>query len=173
ASTTDSVIRGISLLRRVGSIFVVGFIFMLLLGDGYNKIHARFKISELRDLSANGVSTLATVHPEYEIKMRNYKPELTFQYSFTEGGNSYSNAYTLYQHLPEDSEALRTIFTVHYLKDDPSVNSLNVAAEMRRVEKYIEESSTFWTIVKFVAFLLVGLILFAQIRALIREVKAL
>jgi hypothetical protein len=171
ASTTDSSIRVISLLRRMGSIFVVLIIFILLFSDGYHRIRERFMISDLKSIYTNGISKVANVEKEYQIKTLNNQPQLTFKYSFEENGKTYKNEYTLFQFLPQDTDILTKIFTVHYLKDNPKQNSLNVEGEIKRIETNINESSIFWFIFKIIAAFVFGFILLGQIISLISEIR--
>jgi hypothetical protein len=171
ASATDSTIRTISLLRRIGSVFVVFIIATLLFFSVYHDVHDRLWITDLKDIYVNGVSTLADVESNYQIVTVNYKPELTFNYSFTEGGEIYQDQYKLPHHLPEDPALLKKIFTVHYLKDDPSENSLNIEEEIKRIDQKIADSSLVWLIIRAVLTVIIGFVLLFQILALVGEIR--
>jgi hypothetical protein len=171
ASPSHSIIRSISLLRRLGSIFVVLIIFLLLISDSYYRIRERLIISDLKEIKTSGISQFAQVEKEYKIVTINYKPQLTFKYSFLENGETYRSEYTLFQFLPQDTDALNKLFTVHYLKEDPEKNSLNIEDEIKRIETKINESSTFWFIFKILAAFVFGFILLGQIISLISEIK--
>jgi hypothetical protein len=170
-SATDSTIRTISLLRRIGSVFVVFIIATLLFFSVYHDVRDRFRIRDLKDIYARGVSTLADVESNYEIVTVNYKPELTFNYSFQHGDETYHNQYKLHHRLPEDAALLKKIFTVHYLKDDPSENSLNIEEEIKRIDRKIADSSLVWLIIRTVLTVIVGFVLLFQLLALVGEIR--
>jgi len=170
-SDLDSGIRVIHFLRRLGSIIVVGIFFLLLLSAAYHQLKERFLISSLQEIRSEGVSTMANVSNEYEVKYANGIPKSIFKYDFKVSDKLYEGQYKLHGFLPKHVDDQKKLFTVHYLKDDPDENSLNLEDEINRVERSIEESSIFWLILKILGFIILGLILLGQIFAFISEIK--
>ena len=65
------------------------------------------------------------------------------------------------------------VFTAHYLKDDPSKNSLNIEQEIRDVEWRNGQTSLFWLLLKMFGAASFGLMLLMQLLALFHELRNL
>jgi hypothetical protein len=170
-SKIDSGIRAFSLVRRVGSILTVGFIFLLFVASIYNAIREKIWLSDLKEITENGISQRAEVEGQAQIQYIGGFPRITLKYGFTEGDRKYSSEYTLFGTLPQSPEGLSKLFTVHYLKDDPSTSSLNIEDEMARVEKSINDSSVLWFYSKIFIALILTFILLGQFMSLISELR--
>jgi hypothetical protein len=168
-TNTDAAIRGISLVRRVGSVITFFVLTAILVSVTYSDISNRFRLSELKEIYARGESKMINNDVEYKTQRINYNTRITFNYKFTVGEKTYNNEYVLHSNLTQDPAVLQKIFTVHYLKNKPEKNSLNIEAEIRRVEK--AKSSVIWLIIKCIGVVVLSLLFLMQIFALISEVK--
>jgi hypothetical protein len=168
-TNTDAAIRGISLVRRVGSVITFFVLTAIIVSVTYSDISKRFRLSELKEIYARGESKTINNDVEYKTQRINYKTQITFNYKFTVNDKIYKSEYVLHSTLTQDPVVLKKIFTVHYLKNDPDKNSLNIEAEIRRVEK--ARSSVIWLIVKCIGVVILSLLFLMQIMALISEVK--
>lgn len=171
ATKTESVIRGVSLLRRIGSVVTVFIIFLLLSVSVYNGIRSKIRLSDLREIYEYGVSKIASVEEEYQISRINNNTKLTFRYSFEENSETYKGEYVLNKNLPSNGSPVNDIFTVHYLKHDPKLNSLNIQYEIGRIEKSTSGFFYLWLILKLIGALLFGLFLILQVYSFISEIK--
>ncbi|MBA6316037.1 hypothetical protein [Cellulophaga baltica] len=164
----DSGIRMIQILRRIGSILFVYFFFHLLISESCHRIAERLRLPELKHIYSEGIYKTANVNNDYEIHNHSH---LIIKYNFEENNEIYKNKYTLTEYLPKDNQALDRIFTVHYLKDNPKKNSLNIKYEISQIEKSIHDSSLFWLVIKILGTIILGLILITQIISFIQEFK--
>jgi hypothetical protein len=168
-TNTDAAIRGISLVRRVGSLITFFVLTAITVSVTYNDISNRLRLSELKEIYARGASKMIDNNVAYKTRRIKYNTQITFNYKFTVNDKTYKNEYVLHSTLTQDPVQLKKILTVHYLKDDPEKNSLNIEAEIRRVEK--ARSSVIWLIVKCIGAVILSLLFLMQILALISEVK--
>jgi hypothetical protein len=162
---------GISLLRGVGSVITAGGLSLVLWINIGLDIGYRSRLPELENIAENGVYKHADIDKKVDVKRIKSVKTLTFTYSFREGSSTYKGQYILYSDVPVgDSSA---IFTVHYLKDDPNENSLNIYGEIKRLEGLTNVFNTFWLIVKFIVEILVSLFFLVKVVALIKEVRGI
>lgn len=169
-SKQDSVIRLISLLRRIGSVIIIFIIAVVIVDAAYKDIHNRIWISNLKEIYSKGISQKAILENEYKTVVVNNKPSLTFRYSFQVEEKMYFNEYTLHQYLPQEQIELEKIFTVHYLQNAPNKNCLNIEGEIKSIESEIEKSSILWLIIKVVGAIVFIIIFLFQIIALFSEI---
>lgn len=166
---TDAAIRGIFLVRRVGSLITFFVLTAIIVFVTYSDIRNRLRLSELKEIYAKGESKTINNEVEYKTQRINYNTQITFNYKFIVNDKTYKNKYILHSNLTQDPAALKKIFTVHYLKDDPEKNSLNIEAEIRDAEKM--KSSVIWLIIKCIGVVILSLFFLMQIFALINEAK--
>ena len=160
ASSTDHAIKTFALLRKIFWLLAFLIIVVALGVNIYRQIHNWFWIDSLHLIAKKGISKPAHVESEYEIKRVNYgTPTLTFQYAFQEDGELYENEYSFVGYLPSDTAVLKALFTVHYLKDSPDQNTLNLDYEIQRVSQENAEASVWWLIIKII-FLILALLIF-------------
>jgi hypothetical protein len=168
-TNTDAAIRGVSLVRRVGSLITFFVLTAIIVSVTCSDIRNRFRLSTLKEIYAGGASKMINNDVAYKTRRINNKTWITFNYKFTVGDKTYKNEYVLHSNLTQDPAVLKKIFTVHYLKSDPDRNSLNIEAEIGRVEK--ARSSVIWLIVKCIGVVILSLLFMMQIVALISEIK--
>jgi len=166
-------VKPILILRKIGGLLVLIFVFILLFTNLYDSIGNKSKLKKLYELKEDGEYAIAILDDDkYVTRQIRYSFFTDFDYSFDANDKKYSGSYTYNNVLPvNDIEKLIKIVTVRYKKDNPKKHSLNIDYEIEKTNKEIEETSILWQIIKSIICLILGLMIIVQFRSIVHYIK--
>ncbi|MFB9078918.1 hypothetical protein ACFFLS_10535 [Flavobacterium procerum] len=143
-STIDPLLNVVSLLKSIGFLLVVGFVFVWCCENTYDRIYGdNHHKNKIENLLKNGKTILANLDQNYVISRVNkgnyYQTSYEFKYSFRVNDKVYNGDFTTEEFIPTDANRLKKYLTVHYLPEDPEVNQIDAETEYEYAKQDIEE----------------------------------
>ena len=170
----------IQLLKKILVVFFLLLFLIYLSVQLFRYFDKKNKRDELQHIYKNGVSQLVTVSGN---KINRKKEDLVslsknfdeifddkygsllIEYSFSFQDKTYNNKYQYNGYAPHKHKDIINLFTVHYLKNNPDNNYLNIYKEIKNIS--ISEKSTIRIVGEFIFILIIGIILLYNISILL------
>lgn len=143
-SSIDPVIKSVFLLKNIGFLIVLLFLFIFCLKNTYNRVYGdnHYK-NKIGNLLKNGKTVIADLDKNYVTKQINigntYTNEFEFKYSFKANNKTYNGEFVTEEFIPENPERLTKYMTVHYLPDNPEINQIDAELEYEFAKDTVEE----------------------------------
>jgi hypothetical protein len=143
-TSIDPLIKSIFILKNLGFIIVLLFIFTFCLENTYDRLYGdnNYK-NRIQNLLKNGKTTIADFDENYvtnQIKIGNtYKNSFEFKYSFKVNDKTYSDVLKTEEFIPKSQERLIKYLTINYLPENPEVYQIDAELEYEYAKKKVEE----------------------------------
>jgi hypothetical protein len=145
-STIDPFIKIIFLLKNIGFLIALLFIFALCLENTYNRIYGdNHRKNKLENLLKNGKTVFADFDDQYmatQVQSRNSSTTTyEYKYSYKVDGEVYSDVLSTTESIPQNPDRLIKFMTVHYLPDNPEVKQIDLEVELDDAIDKVNEHS--------------------------------
>jgi len=133
-SSIDPLIKSVFLLKNIGFLLVLLFIFIFCFENTYDRVYGdnHYK-KKIENLLKNGKTIIADFDKNYAINQiktgNSYKISYEFKYSFKVKNKTYDGKFSTEEFIPENPNRLIKYITVHYLPDNPEVNQIDAELE--------------------------------------------
>lgn len=134
-STIDPFIKIIFLLKNIGFLIALLFIFAFCLENTYNRVYGdSHRKNKLENLLKNGKTVIADFDDQYRATQAQSRYSNTttyeFKYSYKVDGKVYNNELSTTEFIPQNPDRLINFMTVHYLPDNPEVSQIDLEVEL-------------------------------------------
>lgn len=143
-SSIDPVIKSVFLMKNLGFLIVLLFIFVICFKNTYNRVYGdnHYK-NELGYLLKNGKTVIVDLDQNYTTTQfktgSTYSNEYEFKYSFKVKNKVYNGSFTTEEFIPENIDRLIKYTTVHYLPEDPETNQIDAEVEYDYAKDTVKE----------------------------------
>jgi hypothetical protein len=143
-NSIDSSIKLVFLLKNLGFLLVIIFLFIICFKNVYNRVYGdnNYK-NKLENLLKNGEKIIPELDQNYKINQikngSSYTNEYEFKYSFKVKNKNYYGAFTTEEFIPKEPTRLMKYMTVHYLPENPEINQIDTEVEYDYAKDKVEE----------------------------------
>jgi len=143
-SSIDPAIKAVFLLKNIGFLIVLLFLFVFCCENTYNRVYGdnHYK-NKIGDLLKNGKTIIADLDDQYvthQVKIGStYTNSYDFKYSFKVDNKTYDGEFTTEEFIPQNPERLIKYMTVHYLPENPEINQIDAELEYEFAKDTVEE----------------------------------
>lgn len=145
-SSIDPVIKSVFLLKSIGFLLVLIFIFIFCFENTYDKVYGdnHYK-KKIENLLKNGKTVIADLDKNYVSKQtkigNTYKNSYEFKYSFKVNNKTYGGELITEEFIPENQERLIKYMTVNYLPENPEINQIDAELEYEYAKDKVKDHS--------------------------------
>lgn len=143
-NTIDPFIKSVFLLKNLGFLLILIFLFIFCSKNVYNRVYGdnNYK-NKLENLLKNGEKIIPELDENYIINQikngSSYTNEYEFKYSFKIKNKKYYGEFTTEEFIPKEPTRLMKYMTVHYLPENPEINQIDTEVEYDYAKDIVEE----------------------------------